>query len=305
MSLMINTTRTCRPACNNHKLNQHHDIFLLAHLALLLLMALIAVHYETKNQHKSITTAFTFPLVSSFATPLPLSQSLLQIRVQSLKNKDAIAFSFPSILLRNKCQKKWYSSDIEKASCSSLHLSKENGNDTRNELRIDTTIPVNPEKKPAMMSNNTTNENLLIQTNRDNINEMTSNSKNTNTTTATTTTTTTPTEFQSLDIILEKARKRQMFMLFPYRAQAFLNKPLFQISILPSKNVLPTVITTGDIIFVLFAIQLNSIGFAVGYTIGKLTVQSLRMANAVPMALTELWTVTLAVILDVLWRNID
>ena len=111
-----------------------------------------------------------------------------------------------------------------------------------------------------MMDNkNTTNQNLLIQTNQNNINQMTSNSKNTNTTTATTTTTTTPTEFQSLDIILEKARKRQMFMLFPYRAQAFLNKPLFQISILPSKNVLPTVITTGDIIFVLFAIQLNSI----------------------------------------------
>ena len=79
-----------------------------------------------------------------------------------------------------------------------------------------------------MMDNkNTTNQNLLIQTNQNNINQMTSNSKNTNTTTAsTTTTTTTPTECQSLDTILEKARrKQQMLMLFPYRAQAFLNKP--------------------------------------------------------------------------------
>ena len=40
---------------------------------------------------------------------------------------------------------------ITKASCSSLHLSKENGDDTCNELRINTTIipAANPKKKKA------------------------------------------------------------------------------------------------------------------------------------------------------------
>ena len=43
--------------------------------------------------------------------------------------------------------------------------------------------------------------------------------RHTNTTIATTTTT--PTEFQSLDTIIEKARKQQMLMLFPIELRHF------------------------------------------------------------------------------------
>ena len=109
----------------------------------------------------------------------------------------------------------------------------------------------------------------------------------------------------SLESILQKARKRPMIMLLPYKIQAFTNKPLFQISIIPTVTKIPSTITIGDMCLIVFAIYLNSIGFAIGYGIGKLTTQPLReWTNVIPIALVELWTVGLAVGLDVIWRNI-
>ena len=123
-------------------------------------------------------------------------------------------------------------------------------------------------------------------------------------------------EFDSLEVILEKARKRPTsIMLLPYKIQAFMNKPLIIIPTIQSSpsssSSSPSVITLGDVAFVLFAIKLDSLGFAVGYTIGKLTTPYLREQKVIPIpiALIELWTLFFAtflgIILDQVWRNID
>jgi hypothetical protein len=118
------------------------------------------------------------------------------------------------------------------------------------------------------------------------------------------TSTSQPTPSHSLEHILNKARKRPMIMFLPYQIQAYTNKPILQTS--PSSPVpIPFVITIGDALLVTFAILLNSIGFAIGYTIGKLSIQSIRQrSDLFPIVLTELWTVSLAIMCDLIWRNI-
>lgn len=102
----------------------------------------------------------------------------------------------------------------------------------------------------------------------------------------------------SLAKVLEKARARKMVLL-PYRIQAFFNNPVL---IFP--NPLPATFTIGDVSFVFVAIWLDSFGFALGYSIGKLTSRSVRGNSNVPVMLTELWTVGLAIGLDIVWRNV-
>lgn len=102
----------------------------------------------------------------------------------------------------------------------------------------------------------------------------------------------------SLAKVLEKARARRMVLL-PYRIQAFFNNPVLTLS-----KPLPAIFTIGDVSFVLVAIWLDSYGFALGYSIGKLTTRSVRGNSNMPVALTELWTVGLAVGLDIVWRNV-
>mmetsp|Transcript_9298 Transcript_9298/g.13824 ORF Transcript_9298/g.13824 Transcript_9298/m.13824 type:complete len:304 (-) Transcript_9298:116-1027(-) len=107
----------------------------------------------------------------------------------------------------------------------------------------------------------------------------------------------------SLDAILQRARKRPLAItMLPYKIQAQMNRPLLQIGF-PFTS-FPSIITIGDGLLILVAIYLNSLGFAVGFALGKLSVQFLREnSNIFPIAFIELWTVTLAVGLDVLWRN--
>lgn len=112
-----------------------------------------------------------------------------------------------------------------------------------------------------------------------------------------------PVFFESLDIVLNKARKRPMIMLLPYKIQAIFNKPIITLS-LPTVSV-PSVITIGDLLLALIALKLDSVGFAFGYIFGKLTTQYLRENEILPIALIELWTVILAVGLDVVWKNVD
>ncbi len=109
--------------------------------------------------------------------------------------------------------------------------------------------------------------------------------------------------FESLDSVLNKARKRPMMMFIPYKIQAALNKPILKLS-LPTTSA-PSIITLGDLGFILIALKLNSFGFAVGYILGKLSTQLLRESKVIPIALVELWTVLMAVGLDVVWNNTE
>ncbi len=115
-----------------------------------------------------------------------------------------------------------------------------------------------------------------------------------------------PSNSPSLDTILERARKRPLgITILPYKIQAVMNRPLVNIR-LPFTS-FPSMLTIGDSLLILVAVQLNSIGFAFGYGIGKLSVQFLREnSNVFPISIAfiELWPVILSVGLDVLWRNI-
>jgi len=100
----------------------------------------------------------------------------------------------------------------------------------------------------------------------------------------------------SLDKILQRARKRPVSItLLPYQIQAFMNTPFLSSSYISLSISPPFTITIGDTILIGVAIYLNSNGFAFGYLIGKLSVQSLRKYNLLPIFISELWTVGLAV----------
>ena len=103
-------------------------------------------------------------------------------------------------------------------------------------------------------------------------------------------------EEYDLGVMLKQARSRKMVML-PYQIQAVFNKP----SPIPK-------LTVGDAIFVVAALYLGAIGFAIGYSFGKLTVNELRQrtrySGPVAAGLTELYTVGLAVVADVIWNNV-
>ena len=101
--------------------------------------------------------------------------------------------------------------------------------------------------------------------------------------------------FDSLDVMLTKARKRKMVLL-PYKIQAIANKPIINLFNKSSLNL-------GECMLIFVAIKLGSIGFCVGYVIGKVSTRFLRGVDA-PIVLVELWTVLLAVGLDVVWNNL-
>ena len=101
--------------------------------------------------------------------------------------------------------------------------------------------------------------------------------------------------FDSLDVMLNKARNRKMVLL-PYKIQIIANKPIINLLGMSSLNL-------GECLLILAAIRLGSIGFCIGYLGGKLTTRFLGKLNA-PIALVQLWTVLLAVFSDVVWNNI-
>mmetsp|Transcript_6771 Transcript_6771/g.9941 ORF Transcript_6771/g.9941 Transcript_6771/m.9941 type:complete len:182 (+) Transcript_6771:85-630(+) len=102
-----------------------------------------------------------------------------------------------------------------------------------------------------------------------------------------------PPYFEPLDVMLERARKRKMVLL-PYRIQALTNKPIVRLGSYAA-------LTAGDTILILVAIKLGSIGFSVGYVLGKGTKKMVQRKN---ISLAELWVVGLAVGADILWNNI-
>ena len=104
-------------------------------------------------------------------------------------------------------------------------------------------------------------------------------------------------QFDSLDVMLDRARKRKMVML-PYQIQAIANKPLIPINLNRT-----TYLTIGEVVLTLVAFKLESYGFCVGYVLGKST-QGLLMSRGGPILLVQLWTVFLAVSLDIAWNNI-
>lgn len=103
-------------------------------------------------------------------------------------------------------------------------------------------------------------------------------------------------QFDSLDVMLDRARKRKMVML-PYQIQAIANKPLIPINLNRT-----TYLTIGEVVLTLVAFKLESYGFCVGYVLGKST-QGLLMSRGGPILLVQLWTVFLAVSLDIAWNN--
>ena len=102
-------------------------------------------------------------------------------------------------------------------------------------------------------------------------------------------------QFDSLDVMLNKARRRKVVML-PYRIQSIANKPVFNIFNKSTLNL-------GDCVLILVATKLGSMGFCIGYITGKSTTWFLREIDA-PIIMVEIWTVALAVGLDVVWNNI-
>jgi len=104
-------------------------------------------------------------------------------------------------------------------------------------------------------------------------------------------------QFDSLDVMLDRARKRKMVLL-PSQIQAVTNKPLIPINLNRT-----TYLTIGEVVLTLVAFKLESYGFCVGYVLGKST-QGLLMSRGGPILLVQLWTVFLAVSLDIAWNNI-
>lgn len=121
-------------------------------------------------------------------------------------------------------------------------------------------------------------------------------------------------EFDSLDVMLAKARKRGIFLLPYYKLIALLSRPVLKLTLpLPSlssnqsidKDIeqRPSFITVGDTIFMTVAVLLGSTGFSVGYFIGKLTANVVRSVEGLPIGLAELWTVSLAIGFDTVYVN--
>jgi len=104
-------------------------------------------------------------------------------------------------------------------------------------------------------------------------------------------------EFDSLDVVLDRARKRKMVLL-PFQIQAITNKPLIPINF--NRTIY---LTVGEAALLLVALNLGSYGFGIGYVVGKGTREALRNVGG-PIFLVELWTVLLAVSFDIIWNNV-
>jgi len=94
-------------------------------------------------------------------------------------------------------------------------------------------------------------------------------------------------EFDSLDVVLERARKRNQLPLFLGGLLATFQRPAF-----------PRFLTWGDVIFVLVAVFLNAKGFAVGLVAGKASEKSLQQWGGVPPTILQFWPVGFAILLD-------
>jgi hypothetical protein len=92
--------------------------------------------------------------------------------------------------------------------------------------------------------------------------------------------------FDSLDVILERARQRNKFGLQFTKLQAILSKP-----------VLGVPLTLGDTALVIAGISIGSAGFAVGWIAGKLTASSLPR-SLLPPPVLQLWPVAVAILCD-------
>ena len=115
----------------------------------------------------------------------------------------------------------------------------------------------------------------------------------------TTTQTTIPDEFDSLENVLDRARKRKMIML-PYQIQAITSKSLIPLNTKRTIN-----LNVGETILILIGIKLGSYGFGLGYTIGKASQNWARVKlGSGNLLLAELWTVSLAISMDVICNNL-
>ena len=115
----------------------------------------------------------------------------------------------------------------------------------------------------------------------------------------TTTQPTIPDEFDSLENILDRARKRKMIML-PYQIQAITNK-----SLIPLNTKRTISLNIGETILILIGIKLGSYGFGIGYTIGKASQNWARVKlGSGNLVLAELYTVSLAISMDVICNNL-
>ena len=101
--------------------------------------------------------------------------------------------------------------------------------------------------------------------------------------------------FDSLDIVLERARKRKSVLL-PIQLQAITSKQVTRFG-----NIY---ITFGDCMLMAFALKLGSIGFSIGYIFGKVSTPIVRRNNSFPIIITEIWSGGLAIIFDIVWNNV-
>jgi len=95
-------------------------------------------------------------------------------------------------------------------------------------------------------------------------------------------------EFEPLDVILDRARKRGVNPMI--RVQAFLNAP-----VAPSWKI---PFTRGDVAFSTFAIAVGAKGFALGLVVGKLTSRRLTKSFDLPPLVVQLYPVLLAIACD-------
>uniref|UniRef100_A0A7S3QIY4 Uncharacterized protein n=1 Tax=Chaetoceros debilis TaxID=122233 RepID=A0A7S3QIY4_9STRA len=108
--------------------------------------------------------------------------------------------------------------------------------------------------------------------------------------------------FDSLDIVLERARKRQMVML-PIQIQAIAGKTVIKLGLGNSSSA-TSYLTVGDCVLILVAVKLGSVGFSIGYVIGKASSPILRSSGTTPIMIVELWAGGLAVVFDIFWNNV-
>lgn len=95
-------------------------------------------------------------------------------------------------------------------------------------------------------------------------------------------------EFEPLDVMLQRARKREINPML--RVQALWSAPLLA-------PILNAPISRGDAVFVLLALALHAPGFAVGFVTAKLTARRL-LPKGLPRVVVQFYPVLLALACD-------
>lgn len=95
-------------------------------------------------------------------------------------------------------------------------------------------------------------------------------------------------EFEPLDVMLDRARKRGVNPMI--RIQALAGAPLLKGSGIP--------LTRGDALFTATALLIGAKGFAVGLLVGKATSSRLPFRQDLPPLLVQLYPVLLAIACD-------